>query len=147
MKAIGRLYQYFDFKGIKPTRFEKDFGLSNGYFSIQLRRDADIGSSILEKIIYNCRDLNIDWLITGNGNMIIAYDQTLPLIHTIEEPNPGSIGSPGCERCKMKDKLIVVKDELIESLRQQIETQSKLIGHLEEVKSSLEYGQKRKAAS
>jgi repressor LexA len=70
MKAIGRLYQYFDLKSIKPTRFEKEFGLSNGYFGIQRKRDADIGSSILEIVIDNCRDLNIDWLISGNGEML-----------------------------------------------------------------------------
>jgi hypothetical protein len=70
MTTIERLFQYFDYKHIKPTRFEKDFGFSNGYFGGQLKRKADIGSSILEKIIDNCRDLNINWLISGEGQMI-----------------------------------------------------------------------------
>jgi len=73
MKAIGRLYQYFDFKGIKPTRLEKEMGLGNGYFSGQLRRDADIGSSIVDKIIENNQDLNIYWLITGKGDMLLDF--------------------------------------------------------------------------
>lgn len=70
MKAIERLFEYFDYKKIKPTRFEKDFGLSNGYLAIQLKRKADIGSSILELVVNNCRDLNVEWLLTGNGVMI-----------------------------------------------------------------------------
>lgn len=70
MKTIERLFQYFDYKNIKPTRFEKDFGLSNGYLAIQLKRKADVGSSILELVVNNCRDLNVEWLLTGKGMMI-----------------------------------------------------------------------------
>jgi len=70
MKAIERLYKYIDYKGIKPTGFEKEIGLSNGYLSIQKKRNADIGESVLNKIIDNCRDLNPEWLLTGNGEMI-----------------------------------------------------------------------------
>src|ERR1035437_3964531 len=126
MKAIERLYQYFDYKNIKPTRFEKDFGLSNGYFGGQLKREADIGSSILEKIVDNCRDLSIDWLITGKGNMLIAGDQVSSLVRTAEKPNQGRIGSPGCERCKIKDELIESLRQTIESTRLTIDAQTKL---------------------
>ena len=124
------MYQYFEYKKIKPSRFEKDFGLSNGYWSVQKSREADIGSSVLEIVADNCRDLNIDWLITGRGNML-NLDQ--------EDISPGLSPPYNCEWCKMKD-------ELIGSLRQQIDTQSKLIDHLEEKKCPDE-GQKRKAAS
>ena len=70
MKAIERLYQYFDNKNIKSTRFEKDLGMSNGYLGIMRKRDADLGSSVLELIKNNCRDLNPEWLLTGKGNML-----------------------------------------------------------------------------
>jgi hypothetical protein len=70
MKPIDRLFEYFKVKGIKPTRFEKDSGLSNGYLLVQQKRNADIGSRILSTIIDNCRDLNIEWLISGKGSMI-----------------------------------------------------------------------------
>ncbi len=70
MKIIERLYQYIKFKGIKPTRFEKNIGLSNGYLGTQLKRNADLGESILVKIIDNSLDLSPEWLITGKGEMI-----------------------------------------------------------------------------
>lgn len=70
MKAINRLYKYLEYEGIKPTRFEKDVGLSNGYLGTQLRRNADLGESVINKILDNCLQLNPEWLITGNGKML-----------------------------------------------------------------------------
>lgn len=69
MKAIDRLYQYIDFKGIKPGPFEKQIGLSNGYLSKQLNRNADLGEGIITKIIENCPDLSPLWFLMGTGEM------------------------------------------------------------------------------
>jgi phage repressor protein C with HTH and peptisase S24 domain len=71
MKAIERLHEYLELKGIKPTRFEKDIGLSNGYLGTQLRRSGSLGEDILNKIIDNCLDLNPVWLLTGKGEITI----------------------------------------------------------------------------
>lgn len=70
MKAINRFIKYCDFKGIAPSRFEKNYGLSNGYFSIQLKRNGSLGEDVLKKIIDNCQELDAVWLITGKGNML-----------------------------------------------------------------------------
>ncbi|GHV18137.1 hypothetical protein FACS1894169_14400 [Bacteroidia bacterium] len=73
MKAINRLYKYLEYKGIKPTRFEKDINLSNGYLGTQLKRGADLGESIINKIIDNSLDLNAEWLLTGSGSMLKTH--------------------------------------------------------------------------
>ena len=70
MKAIERLYKYIDYRGSKPTRFEKELGLSNGYLGTQLKRKADLGESVLNKIIDYCLDINPEWLLTGKGEML-----------------------------------------------------------------------------
>jgi hypothetical protein len=70
MKAIERLYKYIDYKGNKPTRFEKELGLSNGYLGTQLKRNADLGESVLNKIVDYCLDINPEWLLTGEGEML-----------------------------------------------------------------------------
>lgn len=71
IKAIDRLYEYLEYKGIKPTNLEREIQLSNGYFSIQRKRKADIGETALKKITDYCRDLNPTWLLTGNGEMLL----------------------------------------------------------------------------
>lgn len=70
MKPIERLYEYFDYKGIKPTAFEKEIGISNGYLGKAYRKQSNIGSDIIKTIVENCPDLNIEWFILGSGNMI-----------------------------------------------------------------------------
>ena len=100
MKAIDRLYQYFDFKHIKPTRFEKEIGLSNGYFGIQRKRNADLGSGIVEKIINNCRDLSLSWLISGEGQMLIS------------ELNNPNIDSMNCNDCPFKNHINRLEEDI-----------------------------------
>jgi hypothetical protein len=70
MKAIDRIYEYLAVKGIKPTVIEKEIGLSNGYLSVQRKRNADIGEGVLNKIIDYCRDVSPVWLLTGHGEMM-----------------------------------------------------------------------------
>ena len=83
MKAIERFFEYLDYKGVKPTRFEKEVGLSNGYLGTQKRRNADLGEGIIVKIIDYCRDLDINWLLTGAGEMLHTSE-----IPTIQEQFP-----------------------------------------------------------
>lgn len=45
-------------------------GLSNGYLSAQRKRGADIGESMMNKIIDYFRDINPEWLLTGRGEML-----------------------------------------------------------------------------
>ena len=76
MKAIERLYEYIDSKGYRPTNFEKEIGLSSGYLSIQKKRNADIGETVVNKINDYCQDINIEWLLTGQGSMLRETKRT-----------------------------------------------------------------------
>ena len=74
MKAIERLYKYIDYKGVKPSPFEKEIGLSNGYLGKQLNRKADLGEGILIKIIENCPEISPEWLLMGKEPMLKIKD-------------------------------------------------------------------------
>ena len=70
MKPIERISMYLKFRSITPHAFEKKILLSNGYFSKQLRNQGSVGSDILIKIHAQYTDLNILWVLTGEGQMI-----------------------------------------------------------------------------
>lgn len=70
MKAINRVLQYIEQKGLSISEAERLFGLSNGYLGKQLKRAADFGESKLIKILEHCPDMSPIWLLTGEGSML-----------------------------------------------------------------------------
>jgi transcriptional regulator with XRE-family HTH domain len=70
MKPIERISMYLQFRNISPHAFEKKIKLSNGYYSKQLRNKGSVGSDILIKIHEHFPDLNMLWVLTGEGNMV-----------------------------------------------------------------------------
>ena len=69
MRLLDRLYQYLELNAISAYAFEHACGLSNGYLGKQLRGKGTVGSAVLEKIKIQYPELNIHWLITGQGNI------------------------------------------------------------------------------
>ncbi|MFH1121758.1 MAG: hypothetical protein V1775_18200 [Bacteroidota bacterium] len=111
MKSIERLFQYLDYKSIKPARFEKEIGISNGYLGTQLKRKADLGETIVNKIINYSLDLNLIWLLTGNGEMLKGQ--------LVNEAHQTSIID--CPLCAEKDETIKALKEVISALRMTID--------------------------
>lgn len=67
MSVKERLRSYIKFKGFKISSFEKSIGASNAYVN-NIRQS--IAPDKLEQIANIYPDLNIEWLLTGNGEMI-----------------------------------------------------------------------------
>lgn len=82
MNTKERFINYLKEKGIGQTAFEAKAGLSRG----SLAQKTGLTVSSLEKIAKSCNDLNLDWLITGCGEMLksdIPSGQTvIPVIKT-----------------------------------------------------------------
>ena len=76
--TLKRIKQYIDLKGIKVSVFEREIGMSNGSFASQLKNNKTIGVDKLEKILRIYTDINIEWLLTGNGNMIKGNEEIIP---------------------------------------------------------------------
>jgi hypothetical protein len=66
MNIRARILQYIEFKGISKYKFYQETGFSNGF----LDKDGAIGTDKCEKIRYQYPDLSLEWLITGNGEML-----------------------------------------------------------------------------
>ena len=75
MKIIHRLQKYIDYKEVSLNSFDKSIGAANGYIGKQIKNEASIGSDLLEKIISTYSDLNLNWLITGEGLMLKGPEQ------------------------------------------------------------------------
>ena len=70
MKPIERIAIFIHFKKISPHAFEQKIDLSNGYFSKQLKHLGSVGSDILIKIYHAYPELDILWILTGEGQML-----------------------------------------------------------------------------
>lgn len=69
----SRIIEYLDYKGISKYRFYQDTGLSNGF----LDKSGGISISSYEKISSSFPDLNMDWLRTGEGDMLISEESNI----------------------------------------------------------------------
>jgi hypothetical protein len=71
MRLIDRLYEYMQYHRITPYAFEHACGISNGYLAKQKNGKGSVGSDMLERISMVYPDLNLLWLITGSGEMLV----------------------------------------------------------------------------
>ena len=67
MTLKERLLEFVEFKKMNKRQFQISIGVSNSYIQ---NLNENIGPLILEKISAVYPELNIEWLLTGEGNMI-----------------------------------------------------------------------------
>lgn len=81
---VERIGEIVAGKGISMRSFEKNIGVSNGAIGNAIKKRADIGSSVVSRIIEKYSDVNPIWLLTGEGNMLkestsVAINQSFSL--------------------------------------------------------------------
>lgn len=112
MSVKQRITSYIEYKEIKQIAFTNSIGVSKGYVGAISR---SIGTNILNRISKHYPDLNIEWLLTGSGEMIKTESNVVNEKKTeYEKP---------CSNCK---KLA----GQIEELRNIISQQNKTIADL-----------------
>jgi len=77
-----RLIRFIAYLGLKPTSFEVEMGFSNGSISKAINEKRALGSDRLETIFSKYPTLNLEWLLTGKGEMINVgpiVEETMPL--------------------------------------------------------------------
>ena len=94
MKAVERIYQYIDAKGLKIAEFERNCRLSNGYLKKMKQRNADIGETIMISILENCPEISLDWFVLGNGSMLKTSTSSESPCNPITTPSEPSSDSP-----------------------------------------------------
>lgn len=69
-KAIDRLLLFIQHMGLSARQFDLSIGASNGYTLRMKKNHASIGSDVIANIISAYPQLNLVWLITGEGDML-----------------------------------------------------------------------------
>src|SRR5690554_1338451 len=65
-----RIKQLIDYKGITLNKFSIQVGASNSYFNKVLKENSSIGSDRIERILRVFPEVNAEWLLTGQGEML-----------------------------------------------------------------------------
>ena len=68
--TVARIKDFIDFKGVSVRKFEETTGFSNGAFASQFKNNKTIGVDKVENILHAYPEINPDWLLTGNGQML-----------------------------------------------------------------------------
>lgn len=64
-----RILQIAEYKGVAKEKFFSEIGMTYGNFKGK-SKETPINSNALEDIISNHPEINIKWLVTGNGEML-----------------------------------------------------------------------------
>lgn len=70
MRKIDRFLQYLDFKSITENRATIECGLSQGLLHQAKSGKSDLGYKTIDKILDKYQDIDKDWLLTGEGEML-----------------------------------------------------------------------------
>ena len=62
--------QFIKYSGLSARQFDLSIGASNGYTLRMSKNRASIGSDVIENILRTYPDLNVVWLLTGEGPML-----------------------------------------------------------------------------
>ena len=68
---LERIKEFIDYRNISISAFEKSLGMSNASFSKCLKSGKGIGTDKLENILTIYSEISPDWLLTGEGEMIV----------------------------------------------------------------------------
>ena len=99
---LERLKQFIDYKDIAISAFEKSIGMSNASFGKSLKNGGTIGADKLGNILHTYPEINLYWLITGEGNMLNS-DQPEKTAET-----------PGTEKAALFNVEMLLRDMLAE---------------------------------
>ena len=79
LKTIDRLMKFIKHAGISARQFDLSIGASNGYTLRMKKNNASVGSDVIENILRVYPQLNVVWLLTGEGSMLKTEIKAEPL--------------------------------------------------------------------
>ena len=79
---IKNLVSFVDSKNLSDRAFEQSIGWSNGFYGKVKVNKVSFSIDKLTTILENYPEINIHWLFTGKGNMLVGKYEDEPVIPT-----------------------------------------------------------------
>lgn len=135
MEIKERLKIFIEFKKIPVSQFEKACGLSNGYVS-SMRKG--LGGEKLSNVLNAFPDLNREWLLYGEGEMLRSSSSVVQNVGNISAPVSGSVNSVGAVGASSSiDKALLAELSAQRGLTQKAQEQiDRLISVIEQLTKS-----------
>lgn len=84
MDITERLQLFMQHEGVTAFQMNKEAGLSRTLLIKAIEKHQGLNTATIEKIVKRYPNLNVDWLITGRGNMLI--DVEAPKLSQVKTP-------------------------------------------------------------
>ena len=81
---IGRIKKIIENENVSVRVFEEKIGTSQGVINKSINANADIKGSLLNRIVEIYPHYNLEWIITGNGDMIKTDDDFLETVNKLK---------------------------------------------------------------
>lgn len=89
-----RLLYYLEFKGVSKSNFFEKTLIKRGFLDAD-KMAASVSDAFIAKIIASYSDLNIEWLVSGKGEML----RKEPFTYSLEQGgNEGHVSEPGNDK-------------------------------------------------
>jgi len=76
LKTIDRIEQLIEHYELSNKAFDSKVGQVTGYVSKAIKKHTNVGSQVLENIIFAFPEVSLEWLLSGQGSMLKKnYDQ------------------------------------------------------------------------
>lgn len=111
------ILHFLDYKGITKYTFYKNTGITRGI----LDQDNGISEDNIAKFLAYFTEVNVEWLITGNGNMLSQEGAR------IAKKNNDKVGFTGCTGCADKERIIKSLQTTIDAQQTTIHAQENLL--------------------
>lgn len=115
VKSKYRIINYLDYKGISKPLFFSQTGIKRGFLDSD-KLNQNISEEHIAKIIATYKDVNLQWLITGEGEMLKESNS----ITNTSTPKVSVLSNEKDERIKELKDMIALQKERIKDLEERL---------------------------
>lgn len=125
-RKIDRLDIYMKMSGLNDNKITAMTGLTNGVIGKSRKDGRDISSTVIERVLSHCTDLNAQWLLTGEGEMLKE-----PIVNYPSGVKPAGVASDVRASYHATDNATIDRLlSIIDSQQRTLDMQTKIIDRL-----------------